>query len=244
MLTIILLGALAHLLMLALLSSGRGDGSTNFSLMNKSGKGGSSTTVVQSSPTPQPSTADAINAWVQSMPQVFAEQQRQAPLEAAQNIALAQQYALPLAQTLQGVDRALYPQTAGLQETMAGQANEGMNATSMPPWMAAQYRDEMKAQLGNNMASPIGADYVSRGMQSQLFNQQKYYRDLGLSLAGRQPLIAGSNSTPQTPNYTSNFSPSSVMSYMQGNYGINAGANRTSTTTNSGGGGLFSMFGF
>ena len=139
-------------------------------------KGGSSLQVSTPTPAPAPSTADAVNAWVSSMPQVFAEQQRQAPLEAQQQLELAQQYALPLAQAMQSADSALYPQTAALQENMAGQATEGMNATSMPDWMSKNYRSDMNAQLGQNSSAPIGADYVSRGMQDQLFQQQKYYR--------------------------------------------------------------------
>lgn len=186
------------------------------------GKG--ETQITYPSAPPQPSTADAINAWVQAMPTVFAEQQRQAPLEAQQQLSLTQQYATPIAQALQSAQETLYPKTSALQETMAGQATEGMTATSMPDWMRRQALSDMNAQLGSNAASPIGADYVSRGMQKQLFEQQKYYRDLGLSLAGRQPL-----SQPSTPAYTnqvSTFTPGNVMNYMQQGYGTYAQAAR------------------
>lgn len=183
------------------------------------GSGGSKTTVYNPSPAPQPTTAESIDAWVKSMPTVFAEQQRQAPLEAQQQIDLLSQYGLPLAQTAQSIDAQLYPETQKLQEGMAAQANEGMNATEMPDWMRKSYMSDMNANLGTNAGSPIGADYVSRGMQQQLFNQQKYYRDLGLSLAGRQPLINSGQAQPQTTNYASGFTPGSVMNYTQQGYG-------------------------
>jgi hypothetical protein len=172
----------------------------------------------------QPSTADAITAWVNSMPQVFETQMKYAPLEAQQQVDLATQFALPLAQAYQKANDVLYPGTSGIQENLASQASQGMNATEMPEWMTRQYRDELKANLGTNVSSPIGADYVSRGMQKQLFEQQKYYRDLGLSLAGRQPLTTASS--PATSNYMGNFSPSANMGFMGQNYGNFAQASR------------------
>jgi hypothetical protein len=158
------------------------------------------------------------------MPTVFAEQQRQAPLEAAQQLALAQQYATPLAQVYKSGQEVLYPGTSQLQETMANQALTGMTATTMPDWMRQQYISDLNAQLGTNAGSPIGAEYVSRNMQNQLFNQQKYYRDLGLSLSGRQPLTQPVQ--PQTPNYTSTFTPQSAMNFAQQGYGTYAAASR------------------
>jgi len=185
-----------------------------------SNRGGGGTEIVQSTPAPQPSTADAINAWVQSMPQVFAEQQRQAPLQAEQQVGLAQQYAEPLAQAYKTAQETLYPQTSQLQETLAGQAAQGATATEMPDWMRQQYKSDISGQLGQNAGAPIGADYLSRGMQNQLFQQQKYYRDLGLSLAGRQPL--SQPAAPATTDYASTFTPGNVMNFMQQGYGTYA----------------------
>ena len=181
-------------------------------------KGGGSTTtsIYQPTPAPAPTTAESIDAWVKAMPTVFAEQQRQAPLEAQQMMDLYSKYALPLAQADYSANAALYPKTAALQENMADQATTGINATEMPDWMRKQYMSDMNSQLGTNAGSPIGADYVSRGMQSQLFEQQKYYRDLGLSLAGRQPLTQANG--PATTNYAAGFTPQSVMNQNQQGY--------------------------
>lgn len=166
-------------------------------------------------PAPAPTTQEGIDAWVKSMPTVFAEQQRQAPLEAQQQLELLQQYGLPLSQTLQSIDQSLYPQTSGLQENLAGIASQGANATQMPEWMRSQYMSDFNSQLGTNAGSPMGADYTSRGMQNQLFQQQQYYQNMGLSLAGRQPLTSAQS--PQYTNYASTFTPTGVMNQqMQG----------------------------
>ncbi len=167
-------------------------------------------------PPPAPTTQEGIDAWVKAMPTVFAEQQRQAPLEAQQQLDLLQKYGLPLSQTAQGINQALYPKTAGIQENLSGIATQGSNATQMPDWMRSQYQSDFNAQLGTNAGSPMGADYVSRGMQNQLFQQQQYYQNMGLSLAGRQPLTAPQS--PQYTNYASTFTPGSVMGQQQGAY--------------------------
>ena len=165
----------------------------------------------------QPETAEGIQAWVAAQPTVFAEQQRQNPLEAAQQLALLQQYGLPAAQAMQGIDSALYPNTSKLQESLAGQALAGSTATKMPDWMRENYLNEYNSQLGSNAGSGIGADYVSRGMQNQLFGQQQVYQNMGLSLANRQPLTQGQQ--PQTTNYMSQFTPSTVLGQQAQNYG-------------------------
>ena len=196
-------------------------------------KGG---TEIVNAPTPaaQPSTAEAINAWVQAMPQVYQTQMQYAPQEAAQQVGLAQQYALPLAQAYQQAQDVLYPGTSKLQENLAGIAGQGINATSMPDWMRQSYLSDLRANLGTNAGSPIGADYTSREMQNQLFQQQKYYNDLGLSLAGRQPLATPT--TPSTNNYASTFTPSNVMNFMQQGYNTYSNAARPLGFTQSGGG--------
>ena len=168
------------------------------------------------------------------MPSVYETQMKYAPQEAAQQVGLAQQYALPLAQAYQQAQNVLYPGTSALQENMAGQAQQGMNATEMPSWMRQQYLSDFNSQIGQNASAPIGADYVSRGMQNQLFQQQKYYRDLGLSLAGRQPL--SQPTTPATTNQMSQFTPGNVMSFMGQNYGNYASASRPLGFTQNQGG--------
>jgi hypothetical protein len=61
----------------------------------------------------QPTTAESIDAWVKAMPTVFAEQQRQAPMEAQQQLDLLNQYGVPLGLATQNIDKALNPITSG-----------------------------------------------------------------------------------------------------------------------------------
>ena len=187
------------------------------------GKGGSTTTVYQPTPPPQPSTADAISAWVSSMPQVFAQQLQFAPQEAQQQLELLQQYGQPMGAAMRDAQAALYPETAALQEQLAGQATAGIEG-GVPEAQVDKYRSDIAAGLGTNVGSGIGADYMSRGLLEQQQNYQNYYRNLGLSLSQRQPLAQPQ--MPQATNYMSGFTPQSTMNFMASNYGNFAQASR------------------
>ncbi len=166
-----------------------------------------------------PSTGQSVSDWANALPQVYQTQMQYAPQQAQQQLDLTQQFATPMAQALQGAQSALYPQTTALQENLAGQATQGMTS-QVPDWMKAQYQSNMNAQLGQNAGSPIGADYMSRGLLQQQQDWKQYYQNMGLSLTGRQPLTqAGS---PQTTDYMSSFTPGSVMSSNNQNYGTSA----------------------
>ena len=182
---------------------------------------GGRTTITQPTPPPQPSTADAMQAWVQALPQIFETQLKYAPLEAAQQVALAREFAQPLGAAYLEAQRAMYPETTALQEDLATQAGLGMGA-EVPDWMKAEYLSGVRGQLGTNVASRIGADVVSRGLLQQRQDWQNYYRNLGLSLAGRQPLAQPT--MPQYSQYMSGFTPQVPMGYMASTYSPYAGA--------------------
>ena len=173
-----------------------------------------------SAPTPQaPTPQDSVNAWVSALPAIYQAQAQYAPQEAQQQVQIAQQTDLPLAQAQYQAQQALYPQTTALQENLATAANQGMNS-QIPSWMKQQYQSDMNAQLGNNAASGIGADYASRGLMQQQQNWNQYYQNLGLSVAGRQPLAS-----PQSAGYSnfmSGFTPGGVMQGQNQNYGTAA----------------------
>lgn len=191
--------------------------------------GGSTTQVIQPTPPPAPSTAEAIQAYVQSLPALYEAQMKYAPMEAQQQVDLANQYAEPLAQAYQKAQNILYPGTSGLQEQLAAQAKAGING-NVPQGVQDQYRSDLTAQLGENAKSGIGADYVSRNLLNQQQQYQQYYQNLGLSLAGRQPLV-----NPTTPNYTNqlgNYTPGQGLNYTQGNYGVFAGGSRPIVSQN------------
>jgi hypothetical protein len=180
-----------------------------------------STKISQPETPAAPSTADAINAWVKSMPEVYETQMKYAPLEAAQQVQLASQYALPYAQAMKTAQDTLYPETAKIQEQLANEALQGANA-GLSDAERKMYRDTLVSELGTNVGSPIGADYTSRGLLSATQNRQDYYRNLALSLAGRSPLATAN--TPQTTNYMGGYTPQSVMNYTGQNYGNYANA--------------------
>ena len=192
---------------------------------------GGGTTINQPATPAAPSTAESIQAWTESMPAVFAEQQRQAPLQAQQQVDLATQYAPQLGAAAKAGQEALYPETSALQEQLAGQASEGMNA-QMPDWMQEKYRSDMAANLGSNVGSGIGADYQSTGMLQAQQGYQNYYRNLGLSLAGRQQLA--SPTMPQTGQYSQGFTPQTVMGNDQQGYNSFAGLYGNMYGANSG----------
>lgn len=167
-------------------------------------------------PAAAPSNADAIKAWIEGMPQVYNTQMEYAPKEAQQQLQLLQQYGLPMSQAAQNIDRALYPNTSAIQENLAGTALQGANATQMPDWMKKQYQSDYSANLGTNAGSGMGAEYVSRNMQNQLFGQQQYYQNMAMSLAGKQPLTQAQS--PTYTNYMSGYTPSGVGQQQQNAY--------------------------
>jgi len=166
-------------------------------------------TKIESAPT-QPSTAEAVKAWAETKPQVYETQLKYAPLEAAQQVQLAQQFAQPLAAAYKTAQETLYPETSALQEQMSGQAATGIES-GLSPAEEAQYRSDIGANLGTNAGSPIGAEYTSRNLMLARQGRQDYYRNLGLSLAGRQPLAQPS--TPATTNYLGSYTPATALGY-------------------------------
>ena len=177
---------------------------------------GGDTHITEPNPTAAPTTAQSMREWIENYPAVFQLQQQYAPQEAAQQVALMQQYAQPLGEAFQRANAAMYPETAALQEQLAGQASEGMQS-KVPDWMKRQYQSDLRANLGTNVGSGMAADYTSRGLLQQQQGWGDYYRNLGLSVAGRQPLSQAQQ--PQTSNYTNAFSPNAVMGANAQNYG-------------------------
>ena len=239
-------------------------------------RGGGSPSVSAPATPPQPTGAEAVNAWTENLPQIYQTQLQYEPLLMQQQLEMQQAYSEPLLQQyLQGqqqygtemakqqmelqkeyapqmlqqqyeaqlqyapelaqaqydISKQLYPETVGLQENMAKQASEGMQS-GVPSWMRDQYQSDLRANIGTNAGSGIGADYTSRGLLEQQQNWQQYYQNLGLSLTGRQPLTQPSTvNTPtvnqpqynmpqyQGTNWTSSFTPNTTWGNMNTGYG-------------------------
>jgi hypothetical protein len=140
---------------------------------------------------------------------VFALQQEYAPQEAAQQVALAQQYAGPLGEALKTAQESMYPEETAFTKEALATAKQGMES-GLPDWAKQSYMDTMRGQLGDNALAGVGADYMSTGLNQQTQDWKNYYTNLGLSISGKQPVYTANQ--PQTSNYTSGFTPNSVMS--------------------------------
>jgi hypothetical protein len=186
----------------------------------KGAKGGGSMTIQQPSAPAAPSVADSAAAWAEAMPKIYETELKYAPLQAQQEVELAQKYAQPYGLAMKEAQEALYPGTSAIQEKLAGQALEGMSS-GVPQWMKDQYLSDLRSNLGANVGSGVAADYTSRGLLSLNEDWRRYNQNLGLSVTGRQPLTMAQ--TPQTGQYSQGFTPDQALSYGASTYGSYAG---------------------
>lgn len=138
------------------------------------------------------------------------------PQLAAQDFGLAQEYVPKYQQLMQETEKQAYPYTVGLQEQLAKRATEGIGG-GLTAQMEQSYRDRLRSEIGPNVGSGIGADYVSRGLIDAEQQYQRYYDDLGLSLTGRLPLSQAQN--PQLRNVQQIADPNAIMGFNQSVYG-------------------------
>lgn len=187
--------------------------------------GGSSggQTIVQPSTPAAPTAGQSAAEYAAALPTILQAQLQYQPQFDQANYESFAKLAPQYTAAYDAISKQYYPNTYGLQEQLAKTASEASNATEIPDWMAQQYRNNVNAQLGTNVNAPIGADYVSRGLIDQAQQYRQYYQNLGLSLAGRQPLTS-----PQYQqsgfNVADQFAPS-YNTQMQG-YGAYAQASR------------------
>jgi len=151
----------------------------------------------------QPTVGQSAADYAASMPQIYQTQLEYQPKFAAMSKAIGE---------------SLYPTTAGLQENLAGQSVNMMNQAP-PDWMKNEYSSNMRAQLGENVSSPIGADAYSTGLMRFNEDYRNQGRQLALSLAGRQQLVQAPSMTEAMGGYN----PQSVMNFNQQGYGTAAG---------------------
>jgi len=161
------------------------------------------TTIIQPSPPPQPSTAEAIREWAETLPVVYETQL---------------QYLPRFATLAQAISEQLYPKTAAIQETLAREALQQAQAGEVPESIREQYLSNLRANLGTNIGSPIGAEYTSRQLLNLQQDWRNYYRNLALSLAEKQQLVQ----PPSFQTMTGGFTPAGVMGYRASTYGTYA----------------------
>ena len=124
----------------------------------------------------------------------------------------ALQYEPQMAALEKQINEQLYPQTAGLQETIAGQAATGLSQP-LPDWYKTQVGETLKSQLGRNLVyNPQGQEQYGVATQQAYQGYGDYWRNLALSAAGRQPLAA-------SPNIMQTYTPAANMTNSAQNYG-------------------------
>lgn len=161
-----------------------------------------------------PSTADAINAYIAGLPQMYNAQLQYAPQFAQQQLDLISQ----LAPQYKALQESLYPETSKIQEQLAGIASKGYTeGLTGNPELKNQYLDYYKSLVGDNAASGIGADYVSGNLIKADEGYRQNYYNLGLAVSGRQPLYNAAG-TP-TPDLTQGYNFGSVQGGLQQGYG-------------------------
>ncbi len=163
----------------------------------------SNTTIQAPAPPAPPSVTSSLEDYIKNVPALFQT---------------AQQYQPQFAQLQQQISQQTSPLTAGLQETLAGQAIEGIQG-DVPDFVREEYLDNMRGQLGQNVASPIGADDISRKLRAQQFQFKSANQNLALSLAGRQQLVQ----PPSQEQLLGGFNTGQALGFNQGVFGTQAG---------------------
>lgn len=190
---------------------------------------GDSKEVYTPTPPPAPTLGQNINEYVAAQPKLFALQQQQAPLEAQQQVELAQRYAQPLGQAIRDAQFAINPEISNLQVSLANQAMEG-SEQGLSADDINFYNERMNAQLGNQVNSGLGAQYVARNLLDLQLARQDQFRNLGLSLSGFQPIAQ-----PQSPgftNYSGGFTPGQAINAQTSNYASQLSYGRPMLTPN------------
>jgi hypothetical protein len=186
------------------------------------------TSVYPQTPTP-PTAGQSAAEYAAALPTILEAQRQYQPKFAEADYQAFEQLAPKYTAIYDQISKQYYPQTYGLQEQLAKQASEVASAQEIPDWMQQQYRNNVNAQLGTNVNSPIGADYVSRGLIDQAQQYRQYYQNMGLSLAGRQPLTTTQYQQPSF-NVANSFAPA-YNTNMQG-YSSYASASRPTVFQN------------
>lgn len=148
-------------------------------------------------PPAPPSATGSLNEYISNIPRMYEAEQ---------------EYGTKFGELQKQQMEQLYPQTAGLQELLAGQITQGLTE-DVPQWYSSQVEDILKSQLGRNLVyNPQAQESFGLKTQEAHKGYQDYYRNLAMSAAGRQPLA-------QSQALTSGFTPQSVMGMNQGNFG-------------------------
>lgn len=195
--------------------------------------GGTKIQQIQPAATPAPPSASAqISEYIANYPKLVDLQRQYNPEVAGLDFQLFQQYAPQYTQLAQDIQSQVYPQTSQLQEQLASQALAGMNEP-LPDWARQQYESEFNAGLGMNVNAPLGVSERNIGLLNLQKSWQDYYRNLGLSVANRQPLQQTANPQFQNAGAQENINP--FLSYGASTYASQIGGQQPTQYYRSGG---------
>jgi len=172
----------------------------------------------QAPPTPQAGTS--ITEFIENQPRLFELQQEQAPQEAQLQLELLQEFGPQLGAAARDAQRAVNPETSAIQEELAGTARARMRGEGISQAERDQFLSDFSGQLGTNAGSPIGAFDTSRNLMLMNQQRQREGENLGLSLAGRQPLAQPA--APTTNNISGSLSPGDILGFNSSNFGSQA----------------------
>ena len=174
----------------------------------------------QPAPPPAPKAGTSIQEFIEFQPQLFELQQQQAPLEAQQQLELFQEFGPQLGQAFNAANEAANPQTAAIQEELAGTARARMKGEGITGAERDQFLSDFSGQLGTNAGSPIGAFDTSRGLMLMNQQRQREGENLGLSLAGRQQLAQPTEA--RMNNLSGSMTPGDILGFNSQNFGSQA----------------------
>ena len=178
--------------------------------------------VVSPSVPSAPSYSSTIQDYIKNYPDIYKLMEEYAPKQA-----------LLQKQTYEN----LYPNQAGLGEQLGGIASQGMTADA-PDWYTQKTRDQLKSTFGRNLVyNPQAQEQYGTGMQQAAYDWQKYYQQMGLSLAGKTPVYGADTSMTQS------YTPSQTAQYASNNYGNYLGAWGQVNPAYTRGGGGYNMAG-
>lgn len=139
----------------------------------------------------------------------------QSDIQASQSLSQAQldlikQFAAPTGLALRSAQEEINPELAKLQKDLVGQVTQGLTG-ELPDILKDQYLSDIRANLGTNVGSPIGATALARELFGLGESRRQSFINPALSLLGKyttpQATIPGIDTTGTTT------SPSTALSY-------------------------------
>ena len=163
-------------------------------------------TTVQAAPAPAPPQAPtfggSIQEFIAALPQMLQAQQEYAPQFAGLE---------------QEINQQLFPQTAGLQESLAAQAAAGIQEP-LTEDIRNEFLNTQRALTGRQSTSPIGSAGIAGNLVQFREQLRQQNQNLALSLAGRQPLAS-----PGGGQALQGVNTGQALGFNQGVFGTQAG---------------------